>query len=236
MTNRKSQNSILFLTTLGVYLGLVLVGATPQVLAQAATAKQFSVRDEIGQKDEFDNDPDECKIVALRDKIRDLETSYLWYNHGSVSEHRHLVEQLLNEYLDVAAYNVNWRTVDNVRHPLRAVTTTTDFVGSDKSVHEFDSEVVVVGNGLPGESFSFSAAKDASGYTFKFDSNGFTYDSPLVRYLYNTALDFQRCVSSYEVSDAILRNTEVKVERNNLIITTRLPRGALDSLLATDAK
>ena len=34
MSNKNKHNSIVFLTTLSVYLGLVLVGATPQVLAQ----------------------------------------------------------------------------------------------------------------------------------------------------------------------------------------------------------
>jgi len=55
---RKGQNSILFLTTLGVYLGLVLVGATPQVLANAATTRSFDIRDEIEFQDKLDKDPD----------------------------------------------------------------------------------------------------------------------------------------------------------------------------------
>jgi len=55
--SRKNHNSILFLTTVGVYLGLVLVGATPQVLAQAATAKQFNVKDEIEKADNLDDNP-----------------------------------------------------------------------------------------------------------------------------------------------------------------------------------
>jgi hypothetical protein len=55
---RKGQNSILFLTTLGVYLGLVLVGATPQVLANAATTRNFDIRDEIEFQDKLDKDPD----------------------------------------------------------------------------------------------------------------------------------------------------------------------------------
>lgn len=38
MGKRTNQNSILFLTTLGVYLGLVLVGATPQAFGQATPA------------------------------------------------------------------------------------------------------------------------------------------------------------------------------------------------------
>jgi hypothetical protein len=57
---RKGQNSILFLTTLGVYLGLVLVGATPQVMAhqRAAMTRNFDIRDEIEFKDDLDNKPD----------------------------------------------------------------------------------------------------------------------------------------------------------------------------------
>src|SRR2546422_7570487 len=58
MNKPKNQNSILVLATFGVYLGLVLVGATPQVLAQAATAKQFNVKDEIEVKDNLDKKPD----------------------------------------------------------------------------------------------------------------------------------------------------------------------------------
>lgn len=58
MTKHKSHNSILVLATLGVYLGLVLVGATPQVLAQAAMTRQFDVKDEIEYKDDLDTKPD----------------------------------------------------------------------------------------------------------------------------------------------------------------------------------
>ena len=39
MIKNKNHNSIYFLTTLSVYLGLVFVGATPQALAYAQTTK-----------------------------------------------------------------------------------------------------------------------------------------------------------------------------------------------------
>ena len=65
MSSRKSQNSILFLATLGVYLGLVLAGATPQVLAQAAMTRQFDVKDEIEFKDDLDNKPDQSLIDEI---------------------------------------------------------------------------------------------------------------------------------------------------------------------------
>ena len=40
-----------------MYLGLVLAGATPQVLAQAAMTRQFNVKDEVEVKDELDKKP-----------------------------------------------------------------------------------------------------------------------------------------------------------------------------------
>lgn len=61
--DRKNHNSIIFLTTIGVYLGLVLVGATPQALAQAATAKQFAIREEAGTRDDLDKNPDDSSPV-----------------------------------------------------------------------------------------------------------------------------------------------------------------------------
>jgi hypothetical protein len=67
LSNRKNQNSIIVLATLGVYLGLVLAGATPQVLAQAAMTRQFDIKDEIEFKDDLDNKPDQALIDELDD-------------------------------------------------------------------------------------------------------------------------------------------------------------------------
>ena len=59
MKGKNKNNSIVFLTTLSVYLGLVLVGgATPSVLAHAALTKNFDVQDEIEVKDDLDKKPD----------------------------------------------------------------------------------------------------------------------------------------------------------------------------------
>jgi hypothetical protein len=79
LNNRKNQNSILFLTTLGVYLGLVLVGATPQVLAHAATTRTFDISEESGQVENLDKDPakrnGEPRSVAT--KIRRSVSAFL---------------------------------------------------------------------------------------------------------------------------------------------------------------
>jgi hypothetical protein len=55
----RNQNSILAVATLGVYLGLILAGATPSVLAQAATTKQFNVKDEAEYTENLDRKPAE---------------------------------------------------------------------------------------------------------------------------------------------------------------------------------
>ena len=72
MSNRKNQQSILVLATLGVYLGLVLIGATPQVLAQAAMTRQFSVKDEVEVKDDLDDAPPRSG-VELEGYVSDTE-------------------------------------------------------------------------------------------------------------------------------------------------------------------
>lgn len=60
MSNNKSYNSILFLTTLSVYLGLVLVGASPSVLAQqAALTSKFEVQTEFEIEEDLDKNPGE---------------------------------------------------------------------------------------------------------------------------------------------------------------------------------
>ncbi|CAN5239225.1 hypothetical protein BH20ACI2_BH20ACI2_18070 [soil metagenome] len=71
----KNPNSILVLATLGVYFGLILAGAVPQVLGQAAMARQFDIKDEIEQKDDLDKKPDGDKALeqfaaALEDLYR----------------------------------------------------------------------------------------------------------------------------------------------------------------------
>src|SRR5688500_619254 len=60
MSKNKGYNSILFLTTLSVYFGLVLVGAPSSVLAQqAALTQRFEIQNEFEIEDDLDKKPDE---------------------------------------------------------------------------------------------------------------------------------------------------------------------------------
>jgi hypothetical protein len=61
LSQKKSQNSLLLLTTLGVYLGLLVAGAAPGVVAQQAAAmtRNFELSEEVEVKDDLDNKPDD---------------------------------------------------------------------------------------------------------------------------------------------------------------------------------
>ncbi len=73
MTNRKNYNSILFLT---VYFGLVLVGATPQVLAHTATNSLFDIRNEWEIKEDLDNKPDDS-CAELKAKTDEQDNQFI---------------------------------------------------------------------------------------------------------------------------------------------------------------
>jgi hypothetical protein len=75
VTTRK-HNSIIFLTTLGVYLGLVLVGApVPQVFAHGALTRTFELTDEIEATDDLDKNPDgEIGLnLSIKTYLEDVE-------------------------------------------------------------------------------------------------------------------------------------------------------------------
>ncbi len=56
-----------------MYLGLVLVGATPQVLAQAAMTRQFDVKDEIEHSDGLDKKPKKLAVDADNEEALELD-------------------------------------------------------------------------------------------------------------------------------------------------------------------
>jgi hypothetical protein len=66
----RNHNSIIFLTTLGVYLGLVLAGgAAPQVFAHSATTRGFDISDEIETHEDLDRDPDGDR-ASVRESVQ----------------------------------------------------------------------------------------------------------------------------------------------------------------------
>lgn len=202
--------------------------------------RQFNVKDEIEIKDNLDTKPDGCENQPLQEKLVDYETTFLWFNGKSTWEYANLVEQILDSYPEsVNGIDVSWRSVGDHRSS-RVVDTSLSFPQGllDKGAAEsLSREVLFVGNALPGKSFHFSVFRNALGTELRFETQQIPHDPPLVRELYSTAFRETRCNrKALDVAQAILDRTELTVVKDTLVITTRLPRGSLPSLLAVSAK
>ncbi|MGQ0542693.1 MAG: hypothetical protein ACT4O9_12700 [Blastocatellia bacterium] len=245
MNCRKNQNSILYLTTLGVYLGLLLVGGTPCVLAQqAALTKEFNLKDEIDRRDDPEKEPTA--------------------DTGSLSKHLQLYLRELDEYFDrvrkaddhlgslyskdpEAVLDVPCHELGGAAIPFHLNTSTRTILpillnpeyrqtnwswapmacrplnnAAEAKLRFTEIEVSIDGRDI---------------FTYQF---GMTFDSR------SDALEIlERFKSSYENIDmlelsarqkVLWQNTKLTKSDNKVFIVTRLPRGSLDSLLATDAK
>jgi len=224
------------LTTLGVYLGLLVVGgAAPQTFAHSATTRNFELVDEIEVKDDLDNKPDGCDVG--HEEPVDLQTKFLWFNDKSLDSYESLVESILEAYpkKQFSSIELAWTTVDAER-PFRKVDFSGPLLPDSEITEELNSDFPFVANGFPGKDVVFSVSRNNGKTNFSFESKSFRYDTPLVRSLYSKALDYYRCSGSLETAELIYKNTQVVVENNNLIISTRLARGSLDSLLSHSAK
>jgi hypothetical protein len=253
LTSRKSQNSILFLTTLGVYLGLVLVGATPQVLAQAATAKQFSVKDEIEVKDDLDTDP---KNSGLADFVFGrIESALPEFLRNSVSTSGRSIfgsKSSLPNILSASHYfcseNEIVHRTPSLDDNAKSVQLNSLIAGLDASrnwtfqtVPRFVVEPEPFNGGALQLGFCRSAAvtiaTNSDELRIKFAvSQQSSVDAFTVAGKLNDAL-FE---GAHFISDPLIKKlyerTRATSNNTDLIVETRLPRGSLDTLLATEAK
>jgi hypothetical protein len=250
MSNRKNYNSIVFLTTLSVYLGLVLVGGVaPSVLAQAATTRNFDIKNEIVVEDDLDKKPDDSvsesfeqfqdaldsdfitgSILALLDDLKKLKQIEKYDG-----EQRFEIEYLFRHYEGLNKYKV------------------------DK----------IEGGG---NNWLFTACEEPA-YLLDFKLDGvnpfkfYSYDKPLKAKVTNTNVKFlsengelSLQITSKQKSDEdakklagffkqvfdyrsssqdlnnyerlIYLNTKATAENNQVFIVTRLPRASIDDLLA----
>lgn len=215
MTKRKAQNSFLVLTTLGVYLGLLMVGgAAPQVLAHSATTRIFEISDEIEAKDDLDTKPDETALAAEN------------VDSGRFSEFANAyAEFVLEEYNDELKFAEKMRRecpgVCRLSY-LRYFTTFAPTLKKFFKTSDYSGSLAWSGDTLQREmEIKYSPSRsELSGLEAAF-----------------TAKPTLEIVSSRSL-DLIIQNSTVTVESKNrhLIIVTRLPRAGLDALLAKDAK
>jgi hypothetical protein len=232
MSQRNKNNSIVFLTTLSVYLGLVLVGgATPNVLAQAALTRNFDVQEEIEIKDDLDNKP-------ANNEIEDFPAAFA---------------QLLNEVREAVrngqiSLPVQTDFIVDAQYRMSKMCSGTR-VGTDIFDQDFSSFITSGVNrkfeSKINQRTDFEDGKSEKSGNLRLESNH-TDLTLKVSFTKLNAKQFAEFLnqefSSLAISEKNLlakqlyENTEVTSENNQVFIVTRLPRGSLDELLKQDAK
>lgn len=252
MADRKTQNSILVITTLGVYLGLLMVGgAAPQVLAHSATTRNFEITDEIEVKDDLDNKPDDERS----DERSDVRLSLLTYFQDVEYFVRTLRRLGGTKYFDPASDSFE---VDQTSQlPCVAANkvgsyTANTFVTKNEQLRpwlETFSKMLTdgysLGDCLPNSRFAPSEATDSK-FNLRFDKDAFTIDvavrkssrdaaKALAVDLADTFAALRRS-SDDSVRQKLYEATKFRAENDQIFVLTRMPRASLDPLLAKDAK
>ena len=247
MDTRKN-NSLLFLTTLGVYLGLVLVGgAAPQVFAHGALTRNFELQDEIEISDDLDTKPDNepaSLSLSIKTYLEDVESflnalSGLRQN-GKFDTGLDAFEVTQTTLLPcvsgnkVGSYTAN--TFELKNELLRP---------SLERFSKLLTDGYSLADCLPNSRFEGCEVTNSK-FTFKLDGSALTVEvavrksSPQVAK--QLSLDLANVFPKFTPSAAdlarqkILENTSFRWKNDQVLVITRLPRAALDPLLGLSAK
>jgi len=232
---KTNYNSIVFLTTLSVYLGLVLVGAPAPILAQAALASKIEVKDKIEKKDDLDNKPDE--------EVKNL----------SKKDFPALFAQLLNEIKEnVESGKITLPVQTNFRFEAyfnySEMCSGSGF-GLEPSADKYLAKIVEDSFRQKIEPTAFKLAdfprNSAKNIKLSLQANDTNLSLEISFGKHNPErlaefLNQEFSLSAVSVEDVLTKqvyeNTRATSENNQVFIVTRLPRGSLDSLIAKDAQ
>ncbi|HKP67692.1 MAG TPA: hypothetical protein VJV05_00310 [Pyrinomonadaceae bacterium] len=247
MTSRKN-NSILFLTTLGVYLGLVLAGGTaPSVFAHGALTRSFELQDEIEATDDLDKNPDgetAALSISIKTYIEDVE---LFLN---------ALKKLADSKKFDASHDA-FEVTQTTMLPCLPANKTGSYTAntfdsknaSIKPSLEWFSKLLTDGYSLadclPNQRFNGAEATNSK-FTFKFSDSALSIKvsvqkaSPEIakQLSADLATTFAKFTPKTDeiARQKIFENTTFKSSNDQVSVITRLPRAALDPLLASNAK
>jgi len=242
ISKAKNQNSFLVLATLGVYFGLILSGAAPQVLASAAMTRQFDIKDEIEFKDDLDKNPkDDRSPVATSVQVYIEDIELFLANLGRL-------RRAGKFDLDLDTFNVAQNTLLPCVHSNRAGRfTPLRFVSSSESLRPLLVNLTremeygySLGDCVSNHEFAGVTGAD-SRFDFALDRKAFSVrvivkkESPeraaaLARQLEST-FQLYAAGNPNSLRKAVIRNTAVKWHKDQVFVVTRLPRAGLASLL-----
>lgn len=232
-----------------MYLGLVLVGATPQVWAQAATAKQFSVKDEAEVKDEFEGNPDIEELKSLlTNALEGTITSFI--SDVRASDKNSVGRAALRQPHSLRTVR-NFCTEDwiEVTDPLKPVPQGNDPLTELHRDLDFGSRwefanvprFIQAQEGPPKQTFCktfwVSTSLDSKEFSVKllFSRTDALAAFRLAGYLNNFLLDRVHLLHD-PLTEQIYQRTRATSDYASVLVVTQLPRAGLDALLRPNAK
>jgi hypothetical protein len=215
---------MVFLTTLSVYLGLVLVGATPPVMAHAALTQRIEIQNEIETDDDLDKNPDdEQSLETYSSAFQSLFTLAKEFSEKN------------REKLGGNAYEFNCSVVFRAD----SSNTVTFTGGGGLFWGGFLSPLKNIGKAFPHtsdektEQVKINLVLSDTQFSLK---TAFNYDSDLQaensHRFYENGLSRLKVQKLNNPQIVIYQNTEILAENNQVFIITRLPRASIDALLA----
>ena len=230
MNKSKNYNSIVFLTTLSVYLGLVLVGGTAPILAQAALTRDFDIKNEIVFEDDLDKKPDGEEInnseedfpqlfaqliEQIKEEIAKGKISYPFQTNflielESESSQKEGGDISVSSNLSSANLNNIIQSAFNGKFQLKALELA-DYKGKFKKV-----KIRIEGN--------------EEGFVLKISFS--KLNAELFAEFLNNKFSNSIISANASLLKQIYENTKATSENNQVFIVTRLPRASIDALLA----
>ena len=228
MSNKNKHNSIVFLTTL--CLGLIFVGATPQVLTFAALTRNFDIQSEIEVKDDLDNKPDNEEIESFaKDDFPALFAQLLNEIKAEVKSGKISLPLQSDFYVGRTFINSQNRedgdfrsTVSSknlsllVQNAVNQKFQPKAFELADYDDRKFKKFAIIIKANSTNLSLAISFTKIDAEQFAEFLNREFSSSAALIE----NALTKQ-----------IYENTKATGENNIVVVVTRLPRGSLDELL-----
>jgi hypothetical protein len=229
VTNRRTNNSLLFLTTLGVYLGLVLVGgAAPSVFAHGALTRPFELKDEIEITDDLDTKPDAEE--ALETYASSLESIFI--TAGELADS-------LPVLLEQGRYDFDEFYGVNSRGQFEGVS----YLGKGVFSGKYTAPIHNLYNSVPHasspDSKPFHLVFALEPQTFEFRAGfvqDFDKDAARLSEVYAALLPTLKERHASAARRLIYESTQISAKDNQVYIVTRLARADLAQLLATRAK
>ncbi len=232
MINRKNHNSLVFLTTL--YIGLILVGASPQALSFAALTRNFDIQNEIEVKDDLDNKPDNEEIeVFLKDDFPALFAQFLQEIKEEVKRGKISSPIQISFYADgdfhlsesdggyISSIGSNQSLSQLTRNAFNKKFLPKAFGLSDFDSKKSKNVKVKIKADSADSSLEISFGKSNAEQFAEFLNQEFSLNAALVK---------------DKLTKEIYDYTKATSENNQVFVITRLPRGSLDALLTDSAK